>query len=109
MLRLYRKLCTMEKFNQKYRISSAMLAHWDYGSPGLYFVTICTKNRDFYFGEIIVETQNFTSPYDAQRTSIKPTNSNNIIEKQNTDIEPKNINAEAQNGEAETQNMDAET
>lgn len=42
----------MEKFQNKYRISSARLQNWNYGSPGLYFVTVCTKNREHYFGEI---------------------------------------------------------
>ena len=51
----------VEKYKQKYRIPSARLHGWDYGSPGLYFVTICTKNRESYFGDI-VETQNFASP-----------------------------------------------
>ena len=54
----------MEKFRNTYRISSTRLKHWDYGSPGFYFVTICTKNCEHYFGEIVtqnVETQNFAS------------------------------------------------
>ena len=42
----------MDKFQNKYRIASARLQHWDYGSPGLYFITVCTKNRKHYFGEI---------------------------------------------------------
>jgi putative transposase len=42
----------MEKFKNKYRIPSARLACWNYGSPGLYFITICTKNRKHFFGEI---------------------------------------------------------
>jgi len=25
---------------------------WDYKTNAMYFVTICTKNRDHYFGEI---------------------------------------------------------
>lgn len=41
-----------EKFNNKYRIPSARLQTWDYGSSGLYFITICTKNREHYFGVI---------------------------------------------------------
>jgi putative transposase len=46
----------------KYRIPSARLQTWDYGSQGLYFITICTKNRENYFGEIVpVETQNIAS------------------------------------------------
>lgn len=42
----------MEKFKSIYRIPSARLQHWDYGSHGFYFVTICTQNRLNYFGEI---------------------------------------------------------
>ena len=43
----------MEKYKNKYRIASAPLHSWDYGSPGLYFITANTKNREHYFGEII--------------------------------------------------------
>ncbi len=42
----------MDKFKNKYRIPSARLQNWDYGSPGLYFITICTKDRQHYFGRI---------------------------------------------------------
>ena len=42
-----------EKFKGKYRISSSRLQNWDYGSNAAYFVTICTQNREHYFGEII--------------------------------------------------------
>lgn len=50
----------MEKFQQKYRIPSARLKGYDYGSNGLYFVTICTHQRIHYFGEI-VETRDCAS------------------------------------------------
>ncbi len=40
------------KFRNKYRIESARLQHWDYGSNAMYFVTICTHNREHYFGKI---------------------------------------------------------
>lgn len=40
------------KFNNKYRVPSARWTDWNYGSEGAYYVTICTKNRDHYFGEI---------------------------------------------------------
>ena len=43
----------MDKFQNKYRIPSSRLQNWNYGSPGLYFITVCTKNREHYFGEII--------------------------------------------------------
>lgn len=61
-----------EKFNNKYRTTPARLNGWDYGANGLYFVTICTKDRVHYFGEIekdniIVETQSIVS---LQKTEI---------------------------------------
>ena len=42
----------MDKFKNKYRIPSARLPHWDYRQAGAYFITICTHNREHYFGEI---------------------------------------------------------
>lgn len=40
------------KFQNKYRIESARLKNWDYGSNAVYFVTICTHERQHYFGKI---------------------------------------------------------
>lgn len=40
------------KYKNKYRIPSARLQTWDYGSNAAYFITICTQNREHYFGEI---------------------------------------------------------
>jgi REP element-mobilizing transposase RayT len=52
-------------YKNKYRISSARRPDWDYGSHGLYFITICTKDRVRYFGEITeesgIETQSIAS------------------------------------------------
>jgi len=42
----------MEKFKSKYRIESTRLRHWNYSTPGFYFITICTCNREHFFGEI---------------------------------------------------------
>ena len=42
----------MTKYKNKYRIESTRLKNWNYGDAALYFVTICTKNRVHYFGEI---------------------------------------------------------
>ncbi len=56
----------MKKYQNKYRIDTTRLKNWDYGSTGFYFVTICTRHHENYFGDIIqpVETQNFASlPY----------------------------------------------
>lgn len=42
------------KFQNKYRIASARLASYDYGANGAYFITVCTKNREAYFGDIVI-------------------------------------------------------
>ena len=42
-------------FRNRYRIPSTRLQTWNYANAGMYFVTICAKNREFYFGEIINE------------------------------------------------------
>jgi REP element-mobilizing transposase RayT len=39
-------------FRNKYRIGSTRYHGYDYSSPGKYFITICTKNRKPYFGEV---------------------------------------------------------
>ncbi len=41
-----------DKFRGKYRNGSVRLKDYDYSSDGGYFITICTKNRTPYFGEI---------------------------------------------------------
>jgi hypothetical protein len=59
-----------DKFKNKYRIAPARMPSWDYGSHGLY-LTICTKDRLHYLGDIISntsqETQNIAY---LQRTDI---------------------------------------
>jgi len=42
----------IDKFHNRYRIESTRLQNWDYGWNGAYFITICTQNREHYFGEI---------------------------------------------------------
>ena len=43
----------MALFKDKYRIESIRLPGHDYSSPGAYFITICTHNRQYLFGEIV--------------------------------------------------------
>ena len=43
----------MTLFRNRYRIESTRFKGWDYSNNGLYFVTICTKNRNCCLGEII--------------------------------------------------------
>jgi putative transposase len=40
------------KFQNKYRIPSTRLQTWDYSNNGAYFITICTQNREHFFGSI---------------------------------------------------------
>ncbi|HEV7347003.1 transposase [Telluribacter sp.] len=42
-----------EKFRNKYRIASARWQQWDYGWDAAYFVTICTKDRAPFFGNVV--------------------------------------------------------
>ena len=39
-------------FKNKYRIQSTRLTGWDYSSSGWYFITVCTKYHETYFGNI---------------------------------------------------------
>jgi REP element-mobilizing transposase RayT len=43
----------MALFKNKYRIESTRLTGWNYGLPGLYFITICTKPRLDWFRNVI--------------------------------------------------------
>ena len=43
----------MDLYKNKYRIKSTRLENWDYSSAGNYYVTICVKNRECLFGNII--------------------------------------------------------
>lgn len=43
----------MTLYRQKYRIETSRLENWDYAFPGWYFVTICTANRQCWFGKIV--------------------------------------------------------
>lgn len=42
----------MDKFKDKYRISPIRMQKWNYGWDAAYFITICTKNKLCYFGEV---------------------------------------------------------
>lgn len=43
-----------DKFQNKFRQNSTRLQEeWDYGWNAAYFVTICTANKAYYFGQIV--------------------------------------------------------
>lgn len=41
-----------KKYWKGFRVDSIRLQSWDYGSDAAYFVTICTKDRQHFFGQI---------------------------------------------------------
>jgi len=43
----------MTLFRNKYRVESIRRPDWDYSSPGLYFVTICTCEMKMFFGVVV--------------------------------------------------------
>ncbi|HEX2957122.1 MAG TPA: hypothetical protein VHO70_09825 [Chitinispirillaceae bacterium] len=43
---------TSEKYKNRYRIASARATWWSYDWAGAYFITICTKNREHFFGHV---------------------------------------------------------
>lgn len=49
-----------DKFKGRYHIKSQRLQNWDYAAAGFYFVTICTQDKEHYFGEIINHKMQFT-------------------------------------------------
>jgi REP element-mobilizing transposase RayT len=49
-----------DKYQNKYRIASARLASWDYGSNAAYFITICVQDRSHAFGEVVDGRMNLT-------------------------------------------------
>jgi len=61
-----------EKYKNKYRIASSRLQNWDYGSNGAYFITICTHNREHFFGTVLLEPQFIaTLPQPAQQATMQ--------------------------------------
>lgn len=40
-------------YKNKYRAKSLRLENWDYSNLGWYYVTICTKDKECYFGNIV--------------------------------------------------------
>ena len=44
---------TMQLYRQKYRMGSARCPGYNYSQNGCYFITICTKNREHHFGNIV--------------------------------------------------------
>ncbi|HHT9154444.1 MAG TPA: transposase, partial [Candidatus Tripitaka sp. YC43] len=43
----------MEGFEKVFKRRSIRLKGYDYSQAGAYFVTICTKNQEHYFGNVV--------------------------------------------------------
>jgi putative transposase len=43
----------MTKFKGRYRVESTRLRGWNYAGAGAYFVTICTRDRAPFFGDVV--------------------------------------------------------
>ncbi len=41
------------RFKNRYRVDSTRLRGWDYGSVGWYFVTVCTRDRRCWLGDVV--------------------------------------------------------
>ncbi|HZV69737.1 MAG TPA: hypothetical protein VFG10_09340 [Saprospiraceae bacterium] len=48
------------KFKNKFRIESTRMRNWDYGWQAAYFVTVCTKNKQIFFGDITHDVMNLS-------------------------------------------------
>lgn len=71
----------MTLFKNKYRIESFRLKNWDYRNAGAYFITICTKNRENYFGKIVdAPIHNVESQCIASLQQPHPQQPNNIMQ-----------------------------
>lgn len=49
-----------DKFRNKYRSDSFRLQTWNYGWDAAYFITICTKGKEFYFGNVVDGVMEFS-------------------------------------------------
>lgn len=85
------------KYKNTYRSETTRLKNWDYGSRGFYFVTICTKSKQPYFGRI-VKNNGFTQNVGTQNAGTQNAGAQNVAT-QNVETQ----NAVAQN--VETQNF----
>ena len=43
----------MALYKNKYRVESNRLKNWDYSGKGIYFLTICCRNRECHLGEVV--------------------------------------------------------
>lgn len=42
----------MSLYKNTYRVETARLPDYDYSQAGAYYITICTKNHEHFFGQV---------------------------------------------------------
>ena len=47
------KMKALDKYKNTYRIETTRAQWWNYGADAMYFITICTRGREHFFGEIV--------------------------------------------------------
>ena len=52
----------MTLFQGRYRVESSRLREWDYAAAGWYFVTICTRDRALFFGNVMGSQMRLSPP-----------------------------------------------
>lgn len=65
-----------KKFRNRYRIDSSRLRGFDYTRDGAYFITICTKNHECLFGEIVGMVGDNNVVFDNVETGLRPVSTN---------------------------------
>ena len=62
-----------ERFQNQYRIPSSR-ATWHEYNGGMYFVTVCTQNKEHYFGEIQDGVMHLTEIGEYKPSPVMPAN-----------------------------------
>ena len=42
----------MKLYKNKFRVETVRLKDWDYSTPCWYYITVCTKDKKHWFGEV---------------------------------------------------------
>ena len=58
-------------YKSKFKTESMRLKDWDYLQSGFYFVTICTKNHQMIFGDIIKSGTEYCPIYKMKLSEIR--------------------------------------
>ena len=57
-------------YKNKFKVKSMRLKDWDYSQNSFYFITICTKNHQMFFGDVIKSGTEYCPIYKMKLSSI---------------------------------------